>query len=894
MSAQFTFRNSATRKTELHELTWYGDFLDAHVRKPGLQIAPHLTEIRDEPVFIVAATGVGKTVGVPVHLFIRLCQQLLAKRHSLRPAPSVLVVEPTIPICRSEADHMNSVFQAFLSKRGLASDVHPFGAVTGAWKYNVQAPIRFITTGVFERMAEDLSPDRSRVVIDEAHRVLAQSPGVEIAACVARSRGVCVDWMSATVDISDLAERFGAHIVSASEKRFPILKIPTHSPLQDCVGDLAVRCLTEPSSVVPPATDYPEGPLRQECERSRLHLLAPQSFRDPVDGQRYPGLSERPQGMLVVVNSHRGENSDTRRIADRILGAARAAAVELEVLRLASPVIRDPDQEASFRRRVRGVEARNGRYVVVATNVVEMGVTFPSLDYVVTMDTELETVRANGANVVQERPLSVNAFFQRIGRVGRRRPGMALLTREGDKGPAFSARSLAEIADGLRLEPISFAISCGVLSELAFFLYEREVPAPVPAMREYLARGRMPSRPENSEALLNQLGEHRRLIRAAGLSDDGRRLNARGRRFRKIGVVADLEFGGLLVRCLEGRPNRALAFMALAAAANPGGVRELLGRHTWLDDKEPYLSQVVSFARSDFRGSLALVTEHLRAKPETVDARVLGTDESLAARLAELLADGYRLDAPRMVERDDAAKDPAVLTLSRRVIALDTYSEVLATYDILSWFIPRFRADLADRNLAAYEQDRVRSALREEAGQIGIDPGRLLGVMTRFSEIARHADIELGSQISAERIPAPLLETLARASSNVRPTVGPRENKRRLLSAYRSTVAPTMSISWPDVTSNDRRQFLQIIGEMDLFVPCQLTPGENERGREVLEGEAQHDGRTVSVEIETSHTSLRLSRRTRVRGRVLPLPYVAANGDPAVRYILTSASVTPS
>ena len=46
--------------------------------------------------------------------------------------------------------------------------------------------------------------------------------------------------------------------------------------------------------------------------------------------------------------------------------------------------------------------------------------------------------------------------------------------------------------------------------------------------------------------------------------------------------------------------------------------------------------------------------------------------------------------------------------------------------------------------------------------------------------------------------------------------------------------------------------------------------------------------------VETSRTSLRIDRRTRVRGRVLPLQYVAKNGAPAVRYVLTCASVTPS
>jgi hypothetical protein len=89
------------------------------------------------------------------------------------------------------------------------------------------------------------------------------------------------------------------------------------------------------------------------------------------------------------------------------------------VLRFASEVARDAHKRQEFERRILRVEAQNGRYVIVATNVIEMGLTFPSLDYVVTVDTELS---ARGG-LLTATPLGVNAFFQRIGRVGRARAG---------------------------------------------------------------------------------------------------------------------------------------------------------------------------------------------------------------------------------------------------------------------------------------------------------------------------------------------------------------------------------------------------------------------------------------------------------------------------------------
>lgn len=160
MTSRLVFKNRDTGSTESHDVAWYREFLDAHVHQAGLQIGPHLGKIAQHPVFVVAATGVGKTVGVPVHLLLWQCDRLVAGRRPLNPVPCVVVVEPTIPICRSEAEYMNRSFQAFLAERGLPANVHPFGAVTGRDKSNVEAPIRFVTTGVFERMAERIDPER--------------------------------------------------------------------------------------------------------------------------------------------------------------------------------------------------------------------------------------------------------------------------------------------------------------------------------------------------------------------------------------------------------------------------------------------------------------------------------------------------------------------------------------------------------------------------------------------------------------------------------------------------------------------------------------------------------------------------------------------------------------
>lgn len=867
MPQRLTFKNTDTQRSETHDPAWYRRFLQAHVQESGLQIGRHLHKIGDRPVFIVAATGVGKTVAIPIHLFLWLCERLLVRRQPLSPMPHVLVVEPTIPICEAEAEHMNRTFKAFMAEQGFSANVHPFGAVTGTVKSNRYAPIRFVTTGVFEQVAEGLDPARCRVVIDEAHRVLAQSPGAEIAACVARSRGVLVDWMSATVDTSDLVERFDAELITATEERYPILKLPTNAPLEECVGDIVVRCLIHPKDVVPAASVFSSNPEQERCNRARQHLLAEGAFQDPVDHKKYPGLAERAQGMLVVVNSHRGVDSDTRRIADRVRDACfKANASHIEVLRLASSVVRDPDQQASFQRQVAGVERRGGRYVVIATNVVEVGVTFPSLDYVLTMDTELETARIDGFEITRERPLSVNAFLQRIGRVGRRRAGMAFLTREGEHGAAFSTWTPNELATKLKPDPISFAISRGNVCDLAFLLYDKEIAADTHRVSEYLARGGLPSRPERDESVLRQIMDERAAIKRAGLSDDGRGWNAAGHRFRETGVVTDLELGSLLAHCacLPG----ALPYLALVTAANPEGLRGLLDRRTSLEGDEPTLAHRVPFARTQFQRPLAEVAAALCSPARDLKPDAISSDEPTAQYIMELRSAGYAVDDPRPVERDGRADEPALLTMSRGVIRLDQTSELFAVYDIARWFVGKYRGSLKDKNLAKYERQRVREALREDARLMGLDAGAIVRLLSGMEDVARHAKIDLGARETPPELPDDLLARLMLQSRSA-DADDAAERRHAIAALHRKILHPRPTAALPEATAADRRQFLRIIADLELFMPVELEPGEDDRGNLILSGAANHNSGVVTVAIDHWRTSLRPRGRAGARGRLV-------------------------
>jgi hypothetical protein len=354
-------------------------------------------------------------------------------------------------------------------------------------------------------------------------------------------------------------------------------------------------------------------------------------------------------------------------------------------------------------------------------------------------------------------------------------------------------------------------------------------------------------------------------------------------------VVSDLELGSLLAHCIDA--GGALPYLALVTAANPGGLRELLGRRTRLDDDEPTLSDTVRFARDQFQKPLAEVVLLLRSNVTVVDPRALGADAATARHLSELITEGYRANEPRPIERDGRSLDPALLTLSRAAVRLDPSSELLAAYDVVRWFIMRYRADLADSNLADHERARVRAVLREEARLLGVEAGRLVGVIARTEEIARHAGIDLGAQEPAPRMPDDLLARLVSDGRGGRPDTDAVTRRREVLRVYRHSLNPRPSAALPEPTAEERHRFVRAIDQLRLFVPVELTAGEDARGYPILQGTVPQRAGLVTVTIEHGRTSLRPQGRAQVRGRVVAIPYIDAEGKDALRHTLSLASV---
>ncbi len=399
------------------------------------------------PLFLVAATGIGKTVLMPelvLYRALHLNKVQIAQQGE--PGPRVWVVEPKVLIAQSLEQEMNSNWKRLLPKMGGVQEPFPlFGCKTKVDHTNLDAPIMFITTGIFSIYARKgmFRPGKDFILIDEAHVTLETDEAFELGVGVCRSRGIEINYMSATVDASDIPKRLNANVVEIGTQRFPIWRHNLGQPLDDIVCDLVEQTLVEPDS----DSEY-----------------FPDAGKGEWSGVRKAALEKgRAKGMLIVVNSYSSEDSDAKRI-ERLLKQTPFAN-RLAIRTLAGEVLRDPVRRKQYEADLARWKHEKMRYVLIATSVVEMGVTLPDLDFVVTMDTAY-TETENGVRLGL---LGTNALIQRIGRVGRERPGIAYVSRE--RGAPYTVLDDEEFnsPDALTPEPIRWPFEHGDLDWLAYW-----------------------------------------------------------------------------------------------------------------------------------------------------------------------------------------------------------------------------------------------------------------------------------------------------------------------------------------------------------------------------------------------------------------------------------------
>lgn len=549
------FKISKTADVHMMEII---DFLKWTLDNDQLEIATYLPEMDDASFFLVAATGLGKTVGVPIHVLIRQIQRAGAKPN---PAPRVWVVEPRIPIAVEQAEYMNHLWNEYRMKRSRSHKLTAplFGCVTSAsGRINPEAPVQFVTTGIFELLSNEgkLDPVSDRVIIDEAHVTVEQNAGVEVGIALGRKAGVTIDYMSATVDVTGLEASIGvSKIIRADKARNIIWKSNLLQPIDKIIIPLVKDTLVSPNVG---GQFFPKS-----------------DFRDVAKVTASVLEHGRSHGMLVVVNSFNGDASDTRKLTNKL----NKHIPEIPVLHLAGDVVRDPRKQQTFKTRLAEIESLHQNYVIISTSVVEMGITFPTLDYVVTMDSGYDQETVGDVTFPVVAPLGVNSLLQRIGRVGRRRPGIAYISNEVDAEYA-SLEDVHLNGRALAYEPIRYPLTSAPLMSLAYQALNQSEGSAEKWLREL----GLPSRIHENEERMEYFREQITRLHDLGLAEDNR-LTDLGVFMRQWIGRADISYVTQLQRrFMEGASYEELLFWVVSTALSSTPLSTLRASHGYFVD----------------------------------------------------------------------------------------------------------------------------------------------------------------------------------------------------------------------------------------------------------------------------------------------------------------------
>lgn len=430
------------------------NFVEWVINKHNLSIGQYLANIKAcEPFFLLAATGLGKTVIIPLYLLALQLKEhsLLEKEFSnwidslLSPA-KIWVVVPKIPIAISEAEHLNELFFEYTghSKFGL------FGYRTSQDSKNIEAPIQFITTGILPLLAqnEELNPLSDRVVIDEAHVTLETDEGVEIAIAQLIQQKITVDYMSATVDTANLEQQLQTKVIRADQIRFKNYYHNLRKPLLESIESLILNTLIlqNTSSSYYPSQDDIWFDGRDDLIKGIT----------PIN---------RASGMLIIVNSFESSKSDAETVKAKIEALCKEHGVE--ILMSAGKIERNSKLKHEFTDKFNRIMQAKKKFIIISTNIVEMGITWSELDYVVTMDSEYDNINIDGFQLPVLVPLGVNSLIQRAGRVGRKRPGCVYIAH--DLGTDYADFTDKELNSGkLKNQAIRFPLAEYTPHKLAF------------------------------------------------------------------------------------------------------------------------------------------------------------------------------------------------------------------------------------------------------------------------------------------------------------------------------------------------------------------------------------------------------------------------------------------
>jgi hypothetical protein len=203
--------------------------------------------------------------------------------------------------------------------------------------------------------------------------------------------------------------------------------------------------------------------------------------------------------------------------------------------------------------------------------------------------------------------LPVNSLLQRIGRVGRKRPGIAYISQE--VGAAYSGLddNALNSAGTLDYEPIRFPLATAPLLPLAYYAAGQEWTN----FYEWLAELGLPSRIEEDRHAVQRLSQQFPVMEELGIISIDGRLTDFGRRMRPWVGRVDLAYAVKLQRSIEEDAEmQEIVFWAISTALCQTPITALRAKHGFfVDYNESH--KAVSRAQNVWDGGIGLDHEDL-------------------------------------------------------------------------------------------------------------------------------------------------------------------------------------------------------------------------------------------------------------------------------------------
>ena len=405
-----------------------------------------------------------------------------------------------------------------------------------------------------------------------------------------------------------------------------------------------------------------------------------------------------------------------------------------------------------------------------------MGLTYPSLDYVITMDSEFDNEFVDGGQLIRKVGLGVNALYQRIGRCGRNRPGIAFIAK--DFGADYTDKTDQELAAGLKEAPVKYPLAKGNFQKLALYSFRENIQES--QLRNTIKDLKLPSKIHESNHLWKKFLLERERLKKIGIAS-GDSLTPAGKKSLSFIGLDDMYFSRLLSESIEryGTESNITLFFVLLAASSEIPFNMIILRDFVLEN--PLMLSSYQIIDNDVLGSdieavRKSIIDNVGDEEKVYDKlSQLNVSNVVANKICSLLRDGYTLkDKKEEQEIEDEEninveeiqeeeleddgeeneqkesflkmmqqKDEDVLSFEKTLIPLHGTSELINVWRLFYYFFNKYFTYLRTNKYSNIESIAFKNKMESDFSKMQISFSAMNDLNKRFFDLCKHIKIKL-------------------------------------------------------------------------------------------------------------------------------------------------------